>query len=63
VVAAARDTIAIDSARARGELRAEVAALAVQGASQLLGREVNAAAHADLLERLAAQIEQGAAAK
>jgi hypothetical protein len=29
----------------------------------LLGREVNAAAHADLLERLAAQIEQGAAAK
>lgn len=63
VVAAARDTIAIDSARARGELRAEVAALAVAGASQLLGREVNAAAHADLLERLAAQIEQGAAAK
>ena len=63
LVAAARDTITIDTARARGELRAEVASLVVQGAGQLLGREVNAAAHADLLERLAAQIEQGAAAK
>lgn len=63
LVSGARDSIAIEAAKARGELRAQVAGLAVQGASQLLGREVNASAHADLLERLAAQIEQPAAAK
>jgi len=63
LVAAAHDGIAVDTARARSELRTQVAGLAVQGASQLLGREVNAAAHADLLERLAAQIEQAAPAK
>ena len=54
---AARDEIAIHTSRARGELRGQVAALAVAGASQLLGREVDAKAHADLLERLAAEIE------
>lgn len=63
LVSAAREGIAVDTARARSELRTQVAGLAVQGASQLLGREVNAAAHADLLERLAAQIEQAAPAK
>ena len=35
--------------RAREELRGQVAALAVKGAEQILKREVNAAAHADLL--------------
>jgi len=42
--------------RAREELRAQVAALAVAGAEQILKREVNAAAHADLLNRLATEI-------
>ncbi|WP_075793963.1 F0F1 ATP synthase subunit B [Massilia putida] len=42
--------------RAREELRAQVAALAVTGAEQILKREVNAAAHADLLNRLAAEL-------
>jgi F-type H+-transporting ATPase subunit b len=42
--------------RAREELRAQVAALAVTGAEQILKREVNAAAHADLLNRLATEL-------
>jgi F-type H+-transporting ATPase subunit b len=42
--------------RAREELRAQVAALAVAGAEQILTREVNAAAHADLLNRLATEL-------
>ena len=42
--------------RAREELRAQVAALAVHGAEQILKREVNAAAHADLLDRLATEL-------
>jgi F-type H+-transporting ATPase subunit b len=42
--------------RAREELRAQVANLAVQGAEQILKREVDAAAHADLLNRLATEL-------
>ena len=42
--------------RARETLRAEVAALAVKGAEQILKREVNAAAHADLLKQLAKEL-------
>ena len=39
-------------ARARDALREQVAALAVKGAEQILRREVNASAHAELLSRL-----------
>ena len=42
--------------RVRDELRAQVAALAVKGAEQILQREVNAAAHADLLSKLATEL-------
>ena len=42
--------------RAREGLRAEVAVLAVKGAEQILKREVNAAAHADLLKQLAVEL-------
>jgi F-type H+-transporting ATPase subunit b len=38
--------------RARAELRGQVATLAVQGAEKILGREVNAATHKDLLDQL-----------
>ncbi len=38
--------------RAKDALRSQVAALAVSGAEQILKREVNAAAHADLLDAL-----------
>jgi F-type H+-transporting ATPase subunit b len=42
--------------RAREELRGQVATLAVKGAEQILKREVNAAAHADLLSQLATEL-------
>ncbi|TQK05334.1 F0F1 ATP synthase subunit B [Herbaspirillum sp. SJZ107] len=42
--------------RAREELRGQVAALAVKGAEQILKREVNAAAHADLLSQLSTEL-------
>ena len=42
--------------RAREALRGEVAALAVKGAEQILKREVNAAAHDDLLKQLAKEL-------
>ncbi|QYF95172.1 F0F1 ATP synthase subunit B [Massilia sp. PAMC28688] len=43
-------------ASAREELRAQVAALAVKGAEQILKREVNASAHADMLSQLAVEL-------
>ena len=38
--------------RARDSLREEVAVLAVKGAQQILSREINAQAHAELLANL-----------
>lgn len=43
-------------AQARESLRAEVAALAVKGAEQILKREVSASAHADMLKQLAVEL-------
>jgi F-type H+-transporting ATPase subunit b len=59
LVSAARAEVQLDQSRAREQLRKEVAALAVAGASKLLGREIDAQAHADLLEKLAVEIENG----
>lgn len=42
--------------RARDELRTQVAGLAVKGAEQILKREVNAAAHADMLAQLSTEL-------
>ena len=42
--------------RARDELRTQVAGLAVKGAEQILKREVNAAAHADMLSQLSTEL-------
>lgn len=42
--------------RARAELRGQVATLAVQGASKILGREVNAETHKALLDQLVSDI-------
>jgi len=58
LIAAARGEISTETARARGELRREVAHLALVGASQLLQREVDAKAHAQLLDELATRIAQ-----
>src|SRR6266702_2005071 len=42
--------------KARETLRGEVAALAVKGAEQILKREVDQSAHADLLNQLKAEL-------
>jgi F-type H+-transporting ATPase subunit b len=46
--------------RARDELRAQVAAIAVAGAEKILAREIDARAHQDLLDKLVAQIQEPA---
>jgi F-type H+-transporting ATPase subunit b len=56
IVAAARAEALQESAKAREALRDNVATLAVKGAEQILKREVNAGVHADLLNRLKAEL-------
>jgi F-type H+-transporting ATPase subunit b len=53
---AAQQQIELDTTRAKESLRREVASIAVGAATKLLGREIDARAHADLLEQLAEQI-------
>jgi F-type H+-transporting ATPase subunit b len=55
----AKTEVQMETNRARETLRKEVAALAVTGASKLLGREIDAKAHADLLDKLALDVERG----
>ena len=54
ILAAAKADAEQQVTRAREELRGQVATLAVAGAEQILKREVNATAHADLLNQLKA---------
>jgi F-type H+-transporting ATPase subunit b len=56
LVAAARAQIEQEVHAARQQLREQVAALAVSGASKILQREVDAKAHAQMLDQLKAQI-------
>jgi len=56
LVAAAHQQIELDTTRARESLRREVAGIAVGAAAKLLGREIDARKHADLLDQLATQI-------
>lgn len=56
LLAAAQQQIGLESMRAREGLRHDVGRLAVQAASKLLEREIDARAHADLIDKLAAQI-------
>lgn len=60
IVAAAHTEISNEQTRARDNLRKEVAALALTGASKLLGREVDAKTHAALLDELAAELDKQA---
>jgi F-type H+-transporting ATPase subunit b len=59
LLADARNEVTLESNRAREQLRREVASIAVAGAGKLLGREIDARTHADLLEQLALEIERG----
>lgn len=52
----ARAEIDVEINRARDELRGQVAAIAIAGAEQILSREINAATHRDLLDRLASNL-------
>ena len=54
--AAAKADIQQEAQRAREQLREQVAALAVAGAEKILRREVDAKAHADLLNQLKKEI-------
>ena len=56
IVALARQDAAQEVRRAREALRNDIAALAVKGAEQILKREVDARAHAQLLDQLKAQL-------
>lgn len=56
IVAAAKAQIDQEVQSARQQLRDQVAALAVSGAEKILRREVDARAHAEMLDRLKAQI-------
>jgi F-type H+-transporting ATPase subunit b len=52
----ARSEIEVEINRARDELRRQVAVIAVEGAQQILGREINADTHRDLLDGLATRL-------
>jgi len=56
IVAQARQDALQEAQRVRETLRGEVAVLAVKGAEQILRREVDAKAHAELLDQLKAQL-------
>jgi F-type H+-transporting ATPase subunit b len=56
LVASAHQQIALEAAQAREALRREVGNLAVRTASKLIEREIDPRKHADLIEKLAAQI-------
>ena len=56
IIAGAREQIASEVAKAKAELREQVAALAVAGAEKILQREVDAKAHTEMLGKLKAQL-------
>jgi len=53
---AARAEIGAETSRAREELRTQVAKIAVTGAEKVLGREIDAKAHSDILSKLASEL-------
>ena len=56
IIAAAKVEADQQTVRARESLREQVAGLAVKGAEQILRKEVNAGVHAELLNRLKAEL-------
>ncbi|PLC50497.1 F0F1 ATP synthase subunit B [Pollutimonas subterranea] len=56
IIAQAEQDAAQAAQRVRESLRADVAILAVKGAEQILKREIDAQAHAELLNQLQAQL-------
>ena len=56
ILAAAQEQIKLEINKAKSGLREQVAQLAVAGAEKILKREINAAAHAEMLTELKAQL-------
>ena len=56
IVNGAKAEIQQEVNRARDALKREVGALAIEGATQIIGREVNDEAHGDIIDKLAARI-------
>ena len=56
IIAAAHASAASELQKARDSLRDQVAVLAVAGAEKILKREVDAKAHAEMLNQLKAQL-------
>jgi F-type H+-transporting ATPase subunit b len=56
LIAAAKAEIEQEMNRAKDQLRAQVAALAIKGAEQVLESEVDASAHSELVNKLASQL-------
>jgi len=56
ILQSAEQQIALERQNARDELRRQVAALAVAGAGKIIEREIDARTHAQLLDKLVAQI-------
>jgi F-type H+-transporting ATPase subunit b len=59
IVEEAKGTASRETTRAREGLAREVGKLAVEGASRLLGREIDPKTHAELLDKLAAEVASG----
>lgn len=56
ILESAQAEVEQEANRAREELRGQVSAIAVSGAEKILQREIDANAHKDLLDKLAAEI-------
>jgi F-type H+-transporting ATPase subunit b len=56
LIASAKQQIELEAAKAREELRKQVAELTVRSAAKVLGREIDPAKHADILGKLATEI-------
>lgn len=56
IIAAAKAEIEQEVFRAKEHLRTQVSAVALAGAGKILGREIDAKAHNDLLEKLVTEI-------
>jgi F-type H+-transporting ATPase subunit b len=56
IKAQAQEQVVLEASQARETLRREVGQIAVAAASKLLEREIDAKAHADLINKLATQI-------
>jgi F-type H+-transporting ATPase subunit b len=57
IIAGAKAEIDQEVFRAKEQLRTQVSAIALAGASKILGREIDAKAHSDLLDKLVAEIK------